>query len=82
MKNCLLGIFVLLWGGVAQAEPAADAYATVGDWEITADGNKRCSMSQVFTSVLADGVEVLAVIYDAKLEAWFLAGQAISPNFC
>ena len=40
MKNCLFGMCVLLWSGVAHAEPAADTYATVGDWEITADGNK------------------------------------------
>ena len=48
MKILLLGTFALLWGGAAQAEPAADTYATVGDWDITADGNKRCSMTQVF----------------------------------
>lgn len=81
MKIWLFGMCVLLWGGVAQAEPAADTYATVGDWEITADGNKRCSMSQVFTSVLADGVEVLAVIYDAKLEGVVLSWAGNKPKF-
>ena len=81
MKNWLFGLCVLLWGGATQAEPVADRYARVGDWEITSDGNKRCSMSQVFTSALADGVEVLGVVYDAKLDGMVLSWAGNKPKY-
>jgi hypothetical protein len=81
MKIWLFGTFVLLWGGAAQAQPAADTYATVGDWEITADSNNRCSMTQVFTGVAADGVEVIGVVYDAKLEGVVLSWASNKPKY-
>ena len=81
MRILLFGLCVSLWGGATQAQPAVATYAKVGDWEITADGNKRCSMSQVFTSTVPDDVEVLGVVYDAHLEGVVLSWAGNKPKY-
>ena len=66
MKIMILAASALLSAGAAQDAGPGQPYAKVGDWEITAEDDQQCSMTQLFESKVAEDVQVLSVLYDAK----------------
>lgn len=66
MRIMIICATALLSAGAAQGAAPSQSYATVGHWEITAEGNQRCGMTQLFESKVAEEIQVLSVLYDAQ----------------
>jgi hypothetical protein len=66
LKSWIFGVGALLSAGAAQGAVTSEPFATVGDWEITADDQQQCSMSQVFGSKVAEEVQLLGVTFDRQ----------------
>ncbi|HVJ02795.1 MAG TPA: hypothetical protein VM662_11480 [Sphingomonas sp.] len=70
----------LLTASTAQAEGVSDPYATVGDWRITADNHKMCTMTRLYDSPVPEDVQALIVIYDAQRQIVSLNWAARKPK--
>ena len=81
MRHCFIGISALLCAGFAQGNSTEGSYAKVGNWEIAVEGEKQCSMTQVFDSNVADEVQGLVVVYDAKREGAVLSWAGKKPKY-
>jgi hypothetical protein len=81
MNHWLIGMSALLCAAAAQGSSAEGSYAKVGDWEITTESEKQCSMTQIFESNVADDVQGLIVVYDAKREGAVLSWAGKKPKY-
>ena len=66
LKSWIFGVGALLSAGAAQGAVTNEPYATVGDWDITADNQQQCSMSQIFGSKVAEEIQLLGVTYHSQ----------------
>jgi hypothetical protein len=69
LRTWIVGGAALLAAGAAHAEGNDAPYAEVDGWEITALGEKYCTMESWFTNDETGATEVLLVLYDAGREA-------------
>lgn len=73
MQRWVIGVYALLTAGVAQGEEAAEIFAKVGGWEISAEPHsKRCVMHRSYRSKAGNKSEGLTVLYAADKEGVLL----------
>jgi len=78
MRGWIIGAYALLGTSLSHAEPVAQPYANVGEWEIIA-GNKACLMTRSYA--LKDGDEQrLAIYYDAQRKGALLGWATRKPK--
>ena len=80
MRNWVLGGCTLLCAGAAHGAALSQPYATVGNWEVSADDRHRCAMMQLFESTVADETQVLGVVYDVQ-KGVVLSWASKKPKF-
>jgi hypothetical protein len=82
LRKWIFGACALLSAGAAQGQAASKAEGKVGNWEVTAEENNRCTIKRLYGNDIAKPPQGgLVLMYDPRAKDLAFAWASIKPTY-